>query len=399
MTVPNRVPGGSAWYRVVPWLILPLVSVLVAGAAWLGAAQSAGRSMPRTRSAVAVIRADCYMATKAGSYFATGLVTQISAQWVVPTVTAPTSTLESASFWLGIQHTTTGAFIQLGTSETARGTKVNYNAFWSATAKGDKAQPLFSVVPGNVVVADMTRTTKGWRLEARDLTTGRSTSFTLRYARNIHFTQADWAEEDPSLPCTLSPYPDITTVTLSNLRLNNNVPHLRYDDAAVLESPNGIILVPTRALDDGFSLLPPSGPRARYLSDTAQFNIALETFVGAVGQAKVEAVVTHMTSTVLYGARLQALGTAQRALAVARRTQQKLASLPGSTSQRRYVRDVESQLSELMSSLQKAATHFQRSTFWTLRAIGARSIQLERAAGRLRRTLGLPPPSGSDAPL
>ena len=338
------------------------------------------------------------MATKAGGYFKTGPVSQVSAQWVVPAIIAAGPTDEIASTWVGIQDTT-GAFIQLGTHETARGGEANYDVFWSDTEKGDEAQPVFPVDAGNVVVADMTRTTKGWRLQVRDLTSGRSASFTLGYARYVHFTQADWTEEDPSRACTLGPYPDTATVALSSVKLNGKVPRLRYADATVLEAPNGVILVPTRVHDDGFSLQPPAGIRARYLDDTAPFNIALETFVGAVGQAEIEALITHVTSMVEEGTRLAALTTAQRALVVARHTRQGLASLPMSMSQRHYMRDVEVQLATLMSSLRRAITNFQRYRSWTLRSVEARSAQLQRTAARLRGTFSLPPPSGTDAPL
>lgn len=347
----------------------------------------------------------CYQATKFGAYFQAGAVNQISARWIVPTILSPPISFRHISTWVGVQHTTTGGpFIQVGTHIEAVGSAIRYYAFWSDTANDDVAQRLFPVTPGDAVFAGAAHTAHGWRLTFRDLTSGRSRSFTVRYARNVGFSVKDWAVEDTS-GCAVSPYPQTSTVTMKDLKLNGKRPRLRYDSANVLESPNGVTLVPTRVHRDEFSLVPPSGARAQYLAATAPFNIAFERFLGAVGQARMDAAVTHETAMVQKGARLTALTEVSPVLAAAHRARRELAAVAATPAQRGDLRRVESSLSALTASLQRASGRFRRSTRWALEPIESNAVQLQRRAARLRRALGLPAnqPSGAsllpDAPL
>lgn len=388
-------PANGARRRVGPWAVLTALAALVAGAGWLGASQSVVRHTPGALPAQVVVTADhCNLPTKFAGYFASGPVDQIGAQWVVPRIERATSVYQSAATWLGASSPA-GAFIQLGTWDAvgnlAPSPQVRYKAFWSDTAKNDRAEPLFGVSPGDVVAASMRRTQPGWRLAFRDVTTGRSTSFTVDYAPRARFTQPQWAQEDVSGHCTLGAYPVTTAVAMRNLRLNGRPPRLRYRDAAVMETSNGTILLPTKVRDDGFALVAPRGLGARFLGATAPLDIAVERFLAAVGQARLDAVLTHQTALVQRGARLQALTTAEGALATARRTRHALASLRLPAADGRIRARLEARLVALISSIRSAATRFRHAGSWTLGAVLRQDGQLDRAADRLSKVLGLPP--------
>ncbi len=117
----------------------------------------------------------------------------------------------------------------------------------------------------------------------------------------------------------------------------------------------------------------------------------MERFLAAVGQARLDAVLTHQTALVQRGARLQALTTAEGALATARRTRHSLASLRLPTADGRIRARLEARLMALISSIRSAATRFRHAGSWALGAVLRQDGQLDRAADRLSQVLGLPP--------
>lgn len=400
----------SAGRRATLWGVLGVLLCLVTGAAWVGAVQSAPGRTHEAPSRFGLTVANCYMATRFAGYSTVRPVRQLSAQWVIPSVVDPSAADAATSIWVAVQNTAS-AFFQVGVRESVRGSvpgapvpggEVSYRAFWSSTTKEDKAQPLFAVTPGNLVLAGISRTHAGWRMAVRDVTTGRAAVVDVGRGR---FTRADWMEEDSSPACGIAPVTRTTTVAMRHLLLNHKAPKLRYSDATIMESPNGVVLVPSRVHGDGFALAPPAGLPGRYLSDTATFNIAFETLMGAAGEARVDAVATRDTALVQKGVRLQLTTTLDRAVASARQALHKLASLRLPGVPRRTLQDVESRLSALTASLKAAAAHFERSTVWTWRSVALGSVRLAGAAARLRRNLGLPPAQAiastslSDAPL
>jgi Peptidase A4 family len=209
-------------------------------------------------------------------------VTQISAQWRVPTITE-SSAAGSASTWIGAQNSNGGApFIQLGTVENlfaAMGP--NYEAFWSDTAVGFHPKPLIPVEPGDLVSAQMVDGAKGWTLTIRDLTRSMAQTITIPYGIGGHFTQGEWLQEDPTMGDVVArdlPYPSITDTQFSSLLLNNAPPKLTLKNAQVLMADGGAIRVPSYVTADGFAFSAPQGAAREYLEGARTLDTSIATF-------------------------------------------------------------------------------------------------------------------------
>ena len=220
-----------------------------------------------------------------GGYTRSGDVTQISAQWRVPTI-APDSPPGHAATWIGAQSAGGGyPFIQVGITEDAFGTGPPiYEGFWSDTTADFHPEPFGVVAAGDLVAASMVRTAQGWTVTLDDQTTGTPVSTLVPYGVGASFTEAEWIEEDPS-PSDVTaqdlPYPQMTPVTFQDLRVDGTPPQLTLGDGMTLTTSNGIVLVPSPVEDDSFTFAPPTGPAAQYLADAASLDTALARFAVA----------------------------------------------------------------------------------------------------------------------
>ena len=214
-----------------------------------------------------------------GGYKWYGAVTQISAQWRIPTI-RPSRTFEDASTWVGAQNERGGApFIQLGTTENNVGVLgEQYQSFWSDPKVGFHPQVLGVVRAGDLVSADMTRTSAGWVLTFKDLTHGNTETKRVTYGVGSAFSQAEWLQEDPSpngtSPTDL-PYPKTSMVQMQDLLVNQAPPKLRLQDGQVLIASNGIILVPSTVENDMFHFFGPTGKAKTYLNAARSLDAAL----------------------------------------------------------------------------------------------------------------------------
>jgi hypothetical protein len=211
-------------------------------------------------------------------------VKEIAATWRVPTI-APHSPTGYASTWIGVQDRA-GDFVQLGTVENNYGPFSSgptdwYEAFWSDTDLQFLPQSLFLVRPGDQVSSEMIQEPAGWVLKFRDVTDGRSMTRYTTYGGTASLDRAEWLQEDP-VPKIQSdidgPYPIMSTVSFGHLAVNRQSPQLPYVKAQTLSSPNGVFLVPSQVENDSFSLDPPDGIEAQYLTDVSQFNQAINKF-------------------------------------------------------------------------------------------------------------------------
>ena len=196
-------------------------------------------------------------------------VGQISASWRVPTVLA-SSRPGYASTWIGVQNETTGSpFIQLGTIENKIGPgKTSYEAFWSDVTVGFRPQFFAAVDPGELVAAQMVRSATGWTLRMDVGKRNKPTTKIVSYAVGKSFTQAEWLQEDPapsSVTAVDEPYPQLSRVVFSNLKVNEKQPHLTRSDGVTLTAQGGTYLVPTAVSNDSFSLVAPTGQAKTYL--------------------------------------------------------------------------------------------------------------------------------------
>jgi hypothetical protein len=202
-------------------------------------------------------------------------VTQISAQWKVPTILAR-SPKGSACTWIGAQLAGT-AFIQLGTCEYyLPSTPPFYEAFWSDRALGFHAQFLGTELAGDSFSALMRQTKQGWILEFKNTDPLSHLKRTIKtsYGAGVHFDEAEWIQEDPGLSLNApeyEPYPLMSSVAFHVLRLNMHPPQLSGQDRAALIAADGIFLVPTPVHGDAFTLATPHGPAAQFLRDLDSF--------------------------------------------------------------------------------------------------------------------------------
>ena len=214
-------------------------------------------------------------------YVLRGHTTEIYAEWVVPTIAAG-SPVGQASTWVGAENKAND-FVQVGTleNEVSRAGQAGavYRAFWSDTALYFHPHDLGAVRPGDAVSAEMMQLPDGWFLIFHDTTHPFTRTVSSNYGARKTFTDAQWLQEDPTShgfdPVTNYPYPTMSTVTFSNLMVNNGHPVLPYSDGRALISPNGVFLVPTPVTDDGFTVRSATGPQAQYLAAVGPLNSAV----------------------------------------------------------------------------------------------------------------------------
>ncbi len=207
-----------------------------------------------------------------------GDVSQISAQWRVPVISAKT-TVGHASTWIGAQNDDGGPpFIQVGVTEDKYGPgDTDYEAFWSDTAASFHPQPLGTVGPGDLVAASMVRNGSGWSVTLDDRTSTVSVTKEIPYGVEGSFSAGEWTQEDPTDSAQASvdlPYPQTSTVAFQSLRVDGRPPVLDLADGQTLSAADGIILVPSAVHDDGFVLAEPTGVAAQYLDDAAKLDAA-----------------------------------------------------------------------------------------------------------------------------
>ena len=267
--------------------VLPTASVAVLGILTAAAAVTGTYESGPGTSGMAPPPCAAVASHFSGYYVRRAEIDQISASWDVPRIAA-SADVGNASTWVGIQARRT-YFVQLGTDErVVPGPSIEhpalaqYQVFWSDTALHYLPRHLLNVSAGDLVETSISRLRRGWRLHVLDATENKSVSLVVGYGRQARFVQGEWLQEDASNHCTDGTYPTLSDVTFRSLRVNGVVPRLSYDHATVLESANGVNLVPSRIHHDSFSVARATGTQAQYLRDTANVNVTWLEFVGAL---------------------------------------------------------------------------------------------------------------------
>lgn len=371
-----RRPGRLS--RVVSWGTLALLGALTAGAAWLGTAGS-----PPSVAAPNPAAACSAPATGFSGYVEQRPADRVSAEWTVP---ATGKSYGFAATWVGLQWQRK-AFIQVGTNEN-HSAQPRYEAFWSDTALGFHPHTLLSVRPGDAVRASISKVAGGWSVRFDDLTANRANGFVTPYASSTRMNLAEWIQEDPSTGCTDFAYPQTSTVTFGQLSLDGADPVLPYADAQILESPNGIVLVPTHVTDDGFSVAEPTGVQAQYLDDTSPFNTAEERFVNGV---KEDARARRAPGPTAAFYRSESEASAEQFLDREKALQRDLDTQRWPPDAERYARELAAVNGRLVVTLTAAIARFERDGTWTIRGWGVVNHTIAPAADGLRQALGLPP--------
>jgi hypothetical protein len=193
--------------------------------------------------------------------------TQVSAQWRVPRIAA-NSNQGNASTWIAAESPD-GHFIQIGTTEDFQGPTDLYNVFWSDPVVHFSPQYLGHVEAGNVISYSMTKSSTGWVLQFNDRTTSTHKAVTIHYGATTSFNLGQWIQEDPTLGSfdVHLPYPTMSFTTFTQLQIDRRVPHLHFDDAQAMSSPNGVTLIPSTVRSNQFTFHHASGAAQQYLQD------------------------------------------------------------------------------------------------------------------------------------
>jgi hypothetical protein len=258
--------------QLLPRVLLALLSVLSLFAVILSLQHngSGGASRPKAIGAPAYGFA---------GYTDRATVTQISARWRVPYVDAKNN-IGDASTWIAAQSID-GHFIQLGTTEDAGfASAPTFQIFWSDPVVHFHPQPLGIVAAGDLISYSMTKTSAGWTLRFDDRTTSKHHQLTVDYGQTASFNEGQWIQEDPTLSNfnVHLPYPSMSLVTFSHLRLNDQVPKLSYQYAQVMSTSNGVYLIPSKVEDDHFTFHHAQGATLQYLRDALPLNATLYPF-------------------------------------------------------------------------------------------------------------------------
>jgi hypothetical protein len=205
-------------------------------------------------------------------------VTQISARWRVPFL-ASTRQIGAASTWIAAESGR-GAFIQLGTTENVVDLTKTLRVFWSDPVVHFEPQTLATVKAGDLISYSMTKSSAGWTLRFRDRTSSQSGHVTIHYGATTSFNDGEWIQEDPTTGDfdVHLPYPKMSLVTFSHLRLNEQVPQLNFKYATVLSSSNGVYLIPTSVRHNRFTFHHAKGATLQYLQDALPLATALYPF-------------------------------------------------------------------------------------------------------------------------
>jgi hypothetical protein len=216
-----------------------------------------------------------------GGYVLKGDVRRIQAWWQVPAI-APTSPSGVAATWIGTQDASGRGFIQIGVNEYAQQKGEDfYEAFWSDTAVKFRPQPLGALSSGETVRASMKRDKSGWQISLRNSTGSFSASRHISFGVGIHYTSAQWLQEDPTSGLVVArdvPYPVMANVRFTNLLVNGAKPRLALRNAQVLITSTGEIEIPTPVSDNAFTFMSPHGPQRQYLEDARRLDDGSSTF-------------------------------------------------------------------------------------------------------------------------
>lgn len=270
-------PVRSRFHKYAPWLFRAVIAIAILAVIVMTQLNASHRAAKIAASGAQIV----VPFTGFGGYNWTGTVTTIAAKWSVPKI-ASDSNLGGAATWIGVQNGVNNEFVQIGIDENDFGNEpVQYQAFWSDLQVGFSPKPFGEVYPGDVISVSMSRTTKGWSLRFADVTRKLKGKAFVTFPSSVPFTQAEWIQEDPTDSTNTSqdiPYPELSSVSFHDLKVNGSTPALKLDDGQVLIAAGGTISVPTPVVNDSFSLTAPSGDALQYLDDEQYFDAALNQF-------------------------------------------------------------------------------------------------------------------------
>ena len=196
-----------------------------------------------------------WSASNWSGYAKSGSYSSATAQWVVPSVSA-TSSSSYSSAWVGIDGFTNSSLIQTGTESDYYSGSAHYNAWWEILPAAETRINSITVQPGDVMTASITKGAGGiWTITINDTSNGQS--FTTQQAYSGPGASVEWIEEAPSIGgrvATLAHYssPD----TFDPGTANGGNPGLTAADSGVMVQKQRIVSSPSvpDSDTDGFNM-------------------------------------------------------------------------------------------------------------------------------------------------
>jgi hypothetical protein len=201
------------------------------------------------------VRAAGWSASNWSGYAKSGAYTSATARWVVPGVSASKGSSYSSA-WVGIDGFTNSSLIQTGTESDYYNGRAHYNAWWEILPAAETPINSFTVQPGDVMTASITKGSgSSWSITINDLTNGGT--FTTTQSYTGPGTSVEWIEEAPSIGgrvATLAHYssPD----TFDPGTANGGNPGLASADGGVMIQKHRQVSTPSNpdSDTDGFNM-------------------------------------------------------------------------------------------------------------------------------------------------
>ena len=131
-----------------------------------------------------------------------GSVSQVKGSWIQPAITCPSTGLEAAGFWVGIDGLTSLSVEQIGTLAVCSNGVASYFAWYEMYPSNSVNITKIIVSPGQEISATVkySTTTSKFTLTMKDVTTGKSFSKSLADPGVVR-SSAEWIAEAPEY-CT-----------------------------------------------------------------------------------------------------------------------------------------------------------------------------------------------------
>jgi hypothetical protein len=157
-----------------------------------------------------------------------GSVTQVGANWTVPTANCTSTPNTHSSSWVGIDGQLNSQVLQTGTeTDCTKGQQTDYG--WFENYPSPPVALEIVVHPGDVINGDLEQVAPGyWNYTLTDLTSGQVATSPSPIAYQGPGSSAEWIEEDPgdqTLPLT-----DFGSIVFSNVNVNGAAPSLDPSD-------------------------------------------------------------------------------------------------------------------------------------------------------------------------
>jgi len=173
-------------------------------------------------------------------------VSEVSGQWVVPTVVCPIRSTSYSSSWVGIDGYSDSTVEQAGTEQDCQRGQATYYAWYEFYPQAELSINTIKVHPGDSMSGDVKYTTTNtFTVTVSDLTTKQSFSVSRR-TFGAERQSAEWITEAPSSWVGVLPLADFGTMGFTNAlaTVNNHSgtisdPAWQNDPVTMLVSANG----------------------------------------------------------------------------------------------------------------------------------------------------------------